>query len=81
MVIVVSVLFAVKLYGGLGDKFSIINSVSVVIVAASLVATHSYIPLSVSIRLAMVKVPSLITARSSGNAKPSFCAYKITKKK
>lgn len=39
-VIIVSVLFAVKLYGGLGATFSIMISVSAVMVAASLVAVH-----------------------------------------
>lgn len=69
----VSVLFAVRLNGGRGETFSIINSASVVIVAASLVAEHSYMPRSVSIRFVMVRLPPLKLSRSAGRAWPSFC--------
>ena len=39
---------AVRLYGALGTEFSIISSVSDVMVAASLEATHWYLPRSLS---------------------------------
>lgn len=47
-VMLVRVVSAVRLYGARGTEFSTINSVSDVMVAASLLATHWYKPRSVS---------------------------------
>lgn len=64
---------AVRLDGGLGATFSIINSVSAVTVAASLVAEHSNIPRSDSTMFINVKLPPKVKWRPGGKAAPSFC--------
>lgn len=70
-------LFAVRLYGGRGGTFAIINSVSAIIVAASLVAAHWYIPRSSSTMFSMVMLPPSIEYRPSGRATPSRCKIRL----
>lgn len=73
MVMQVSVLLAVRLYGARGAMFSIMSSASAVMVAASLVAEHSYIPRSPSTNPVIVRLPPLRLNLSAGSGCPSFC--------